>query len=89
MPPVGQVVVHRGVLGEDRDALFALEVLGVHHPVLDFAAFAQRAGLPQHGVDERRLAVVDVRDDGDVAEVIPRSLRSCPPELWHPVILAV
>jgi hypothetical protein len=25
--------------------------------------------LPQHGVDQRRLAVVDVRDDGDVAKI--------------------
>ena len=27
-------------------------------------------GLPEHRVDERRLAVVDVRDDRDVAEVV-------------------
>jgi hypothetical protein len=27
------------------------------------------AGLVQHGIDERRLAVVNVRDDGDVANV--------------------
>ncbi len=31
-------------------------------------AVVQRAGLPQHGVDQRGLAVVDVRDDGDIAE---------------------
>jgi len=28
----------------------------------------QRTGLPQHGVDEGRLAVVDVCDDGDISE---------------------
>ena len=33
---------------------------------------AEGAGLPEHGVDEGRLAVVDVRDDRDVAEVIAR-----------------
>ena len=27
-------------------------------------------GLPEHRVDERRLAVVDVGDDGDVAQVV-------------------
>jgi hypothetical protein len=27
-------------------------------------------GLPEHRVDERRLAVVDVRHDGDVADVL-------------------
>ena len=30
---------------------------------------AERAGLAQHRVHERGLAVVDVRDDGDVAQV--------------------
>ena len=30
---------------------------------------AEGAALPQHGVHERRLAVVDVGDDGDVAQV--------------------
>ena len=32
-------------------------------------AFAEGAGLAQHRVDERRLAVVDVGDDRDVADV--------------------
>ena len=29
----------------------------------------EHAGLAQHGVDQRGLAVVDVRDDRDVADV--------------------
>jgi hypothetical protein len=29
----------------------------------------QRAGLPEHGVDESRLAMVDVSDDRDVSKV--------------------
>ena len=62
-------VAHRGVLGEDRDALLALEVGRVHDPVDDLLVGAERAGLAQHGVDERGLAVVDVGDDGDVADV--------------------
>ena len=37
--------------------------------VVDVLVRAERAGLPQHGVDEGGLAVVDVGDDGDVAEV--------------------
>ena len=67
---VGVMPVHRGVLGQDRDAFFAFQVAGVHHP-LDcvVAALRQRAGLPQHRVDQRRLAVVDVRDDRDVPEL--------------------
>ena len=30
----------------------------------------ERAGLAEHLVDQRRLAVVDVSDDGDVADVV-------------------
>ena len=57
------------VLGEDRDALLALEVHRVEHALVDVLVRAEGAGLPEHGVDERRLAVVDVGDDRDVAEI--------------------
>ena len=36
----------------------------------DLLVLAEDAGLPEHRVDERRLAVVDVGDDGDVADVV-------------------
>ena len=36
--------------------------------VVDLLVFAEGAGLAQQLVDERGLAVVDVGDDGDVAE---------------------
>ena len=64
-------VVDRGVLGEDRDPLLALEVTGVHDPLADALGLVrgEGAGLAQHGVDQRGLAVVDVRDDRDVAQV--------------------
>ena len=66
--------VDGGVLREDRDALLALEVHRVHDPLADGAVLGlvrgERAGLPEHGVDERGLAVVDVGDDRDVAEII-------------------
>ena len=41
----------------------------VHDPVDDGLVRPERAGLAEHRVDERGLAVVDVGDDGDVAEV--------------------
>ena len=63
-------VVDRRVLGEDRDPLLALEVHRVHHPLGDVLALAEGAGLPEHLVDQRRLAVVDVGDDRDVSEVV-------------------
>ena len=57
------------VLGEDRDALLALQVGGVHHPVGHVLVLAEGARLPQHRVHERGLAVIDVGHDGHVAQV--------------------
>ena len=56
------------VLGEDGDAALFFEVVGVHDALGDGLIGAEGAGLTQHGVDERGLAVIDVRDDGDVAD---------------------
>ncbi len=59
----------RGRLGEDGDAALLLEVVRVHRPFLDPLVVAEGPGLRQELVDERRLAVVDVGDDGDVAQL--------------------
>jgi hypothetical protein len=56
-------------LGKDGDASFLLEVVRIHHALGDALVFTERPGLRQQLVDERRLAVVDVGDDGDVAQV--------------------
>ena len=57
------------VLRQDRDALLPLEVHRVHHPLGDVLVLAKGAGLPQHRVHERGLAVVHVGDDRHVADV--------------------
>jgi hypothetical protein len=63
-------VADGGVLGQDRDALLTLQVHGVHDAVdVTRRADPHGPGLAQHGVDERRLPMVDVGDDGDVAKV--------------------
>ncbi len=64
------VMAQGGVLGEDRDALLALQVHRVHHPLGHVLAGPERAGLPQHGVHQSGLAMVDVSDDRHVADVI-------------------
>ena len=56
------------VLREDGDATLPLERVRVHDPVDHGFVLAERAGLAEHVVDERGLAMVDVGDDGDVAE---------------------
>ncbi len=59
-----------GVLGEDGDAALALEIVRVHDAVGEDLVDPERAGLAQHVVDERGLAVVDVCHDGNVAETV-------------------
>src|SRR6266508_4945746 len=62
-----------GVPGKDRDPLLALEVHRVEHPLGDLLVLPERARLPEHRVDERRLAVIDVGDDRDIADVCAES----------------
>ena len=61
--------LHGGSLGEDGDAALALQIVGVHRP-LDLALVVPvNAGLLQQTIDEGGLAMVDVSDDGDVAQI--------------------
>src|SRR5581483_6347782 len=62
------VVTHAGDLGENRDAALALEVVRVHDPVDVLFMGPEDPALVEHGVHERGLALVDVRDDGDGAD---------------------
>src|SRR5581483_2725468 len=66
-------VTDRGVLREDRDALLALEVHRVEHSLVDRAlvglVLGECAGLPQHRVDQSRLAMIDMSDDREIAQV--------------------
>ena len=68
-------VEHGGVLGEDGDALLALQVAGVHDPLVDRLVVPEGPGLPQHGVHQGGLPVVDVGHDGHVADVVTGSDR--------------
>ena len=58
-----EVALARMVMPRSR-----LEIVGIHHPLGHALVFAERAGLLEQAVDQRGLAVVDVGDDGDVAE---------------------
>ncbi len=74
------VVVDRGDFGEDRNPLLALQVVGVHHSLDHDLIAAERAALAEDDVNQRRLAMIDVSDDGDVPHVGPyagRRLRDC------------
>jgi hypothetical protein len=58
----------RGDLGQDGDAALALEIVGIERPLGDALILAKRARLLQQPVDQRGLAVVDVGNDGNVAQ---------------------
>ncbi len=61
-------IVDGAVLGQDGDAALLLQVVGVHHALLDMLVGGEGAGLLQELIHERGLAVVHVGDDGDVAQ---------------------
>ncbi len=66
---LGVAPAHRGVLGEDRDAPLPLQRIGIQHALHHLLAGAEDARLAQHHVHESGLPVVDMGDDGDVADV--------------------
>ncbi len=57
------------VLGQDRDATLLFLVVAVHHALGQHGALGERARLFEQLIDERGLAVVDVGDDGDIAQI--------------------
>ena len=65
----GVVPEDRRRLGEDGDAALALEIVGIHRALGDLLVLAEGAGLLQQAVDQRGLAMVDMGDDRDVAQV--------------------
>ena len=66
---------HRRAFGENGNAAFALQVAGIQRLFLDLLVVAIDAGLAQHAVDHRGLAMVDMGNNGDIAQV-PRGIRS-------------
>ena len=60
-------ITHAGQFGNDGDTALALQVDGVHHTFGDVLVFTKNAALVEHGVHEGGFAVIDMGDDGDVA----------------------
>ena len=64
------LVLDRDVLGENRNAALALLVVRVQDAVLDLLVGTEGVRGTQELIDHRRLAVVDVGDDGDVSQIV-------------------
>ena len=76
---------HRGAFGQDGDAPFLLLVVGVHGALGRGLIGSEHARLGQKLVHQGGLAVVDVGDDGDVAQVhltIRRARRPARAKVW-------
>src|SRR5882724_1036340 len=63
------VPLKRRVLRSNGDALLALEIHRVHHPLLDLLIRPKSPRLPQELIDQGGLAVVYVRNDGNVTDL--------------------
>ncbi len=60
---------HRGALGQDGDAPLPLQVVAVERALGHHLMVAEGAGLAQELVDQGGLAMVDMGDDRDVANL--------------------
>jgi len=60
---------HGGALGQDRDATLALQIVPVERALGDLLVGPEGAALLQQAVDQGGLAMVDVGNDGDVAQI--------------------
>ena len=67
---LGVMEEERGIFGKDSDAALALEVVGIHDAFDDSLVGAEDAALFEHTVDESGFTVVDVGDDGDIANIL-------------------
>jgi len=75
----------RGAFGQDRDAALALQLARIEGAFGDLLIGAKRAALPQELIDERRLSMIDMRDDRDITDI--HSVLSAPiarRNPWHP-----
>src|SRR6266404_4404192 len=64
------VPLEGGVLRANRNPLFTLEVHRIHHALLDLLVGTKGTGLAQELIDKRGLAVVNVRNNGDVTNLV-------------------
>ena len=55
---------------ENRNTAFAFKVVRIHHALDDILVIAKDVRLPEHRIHERCLAVVHMRDDGDVSYIV-------------------
>jgi hypothetical protein len=63
------VIEDCGVLGQNGNAAFTLQIIGVHDAFNQVLVGPKCAALPQHGIHQSGLAVIYVGDDRDITNV--------------------
>ena len=61
------VVADAGGFGQDGDAAFAFEVIGIHDTLGNFFVFSKNTALAEESIHKRGLAVIDVRNNSYVS----------------------
>src|ERR1051326_951635 len=59
-----------GVLTDDGDAAFTLQGVAIHDALGDFLIGPEDVPLAEQPIHEGGLTVIDVRDDGDIADFV-------------------
>ena len=75
-------VFNSTVLGKNRNAAFAFDGVGVHHALFNLLVGTEGARALQKTVNHRGLAVVDVRDDRNVANSSSHGSLSVLRKIW-------
>src|SRR4029077_1291676 len=60
------------ILGANRDSFFTLEIHRIHYALFDLLVGTKSPGLAQQLIHKRRLTVIDVRNNGNVTNLIHR-----------------
>ena len=64
------LVVAGTVFGQNGDAALTLDVAAVHDALSHDLVVAERAALAEHGIHQGGLAMVDMSNDGHVAQIV-------------------
>ena len=66
------LVADRDVFGQDGDAALALEVVVVEDEFAGFLIFSEKLCLVQHAVNQSGLSMVNMRNNGNISNVLHR-----------------
>ena len=58
------------ILGQDRDPTLPFQIVRIENLLARKLRFAELPALAQHTVDQRRLSMIDVGNDGNVPQVV-------------------